>query len=71
MAKLPTKPTEGAKKEALDHPGGYVYVIDEGFDKNEAVPPEAILGAWKVNDQGIIIGEFIPNPNYKDLSELI
>jgi hypothetical protein len=28
-------------------------------------PPEAILGAWKVDAKGIIVGAFIPNPNYR------
>jgi len=41
-------------------------VIDEAFGNKEEVPPQAIKGAWKVNKAGIIVGEFIPNPNYLD-----
>lgn len=58
-------PPDGAVKEALNTPNGWVYHVDGDFGKNEAVPPECIIGAWKVNDKGIIIGDFIPNPNYK------
>ncbi|AXT18468.1 hypothetical protein D7030_07555 [Flavobacteriaceae bacterium AU392] len=64
------KPTKAAKEEALKHPNGYVYAIDESFRGLEEVPPQAIQGAWKVNEKGIIIGDFIPNPNYKDLKKL-
>lgn len=64
-------PSEGAKKEAKNHPNGYVYAIDPAFDKkDEDVPVSAILGAWKVNEHGDIIGEFIKNPYYLDLKKL-
>jgi len=52
---------EAAKKI----PNGYVYKIDGQFGPNEAVPPEAIMGAWKVNSAGNIVGDFIPNANYQ------
>ena len=59
-----------AIKEALNHPNGWVYEIDDAFDKNEDIPPQAIKGAWKVNAKGVIIGEFVVNPNYVDLKNL-
>jgi hypothetical protein len=52
---------EAAKKI----PNGYVYKLDGQFGPNETVPPEAIIGAWKVNESGNIIGDFIPNQNYR------
>jgi len=52
---------EAAKKI----PNGYVYKIDGQFGPNEAVPPEAIMGAWKVNSAGNIVGDFIPNAKYQ------
>ncbi len=64
------KPTKKAILEALENPNGWVYVIDKAFENIEEVPREAIKGAWKVDENGIIIGEFSPNPNYKDLSSL-
>lgn len=57
-------PSEQAKKEAINHPNGYVYVINEAYSNKKDVPPEAIAGAWKVNENGIIEGDFIPNPKY-------
>ncbi|MCX2679359.1 hypothetical protein OOZ15_05335 [Galbibacter sp. EGI 63066] len=64
------KPTKEAIIEALKNPNGWVYVIDESFKHTQEVPKEAIKGAWKVNDKGIITGEFIENPNYKNLKSL-
>ena len=58
------EPPKEAIDEALRYPNGWVYEIDEAFKGKEDVPPNAIKGAWKVNENGIIVGEFIPNPNY-------
>lgn len=60
-------PSEKAKREALNYPNGYVYVISEAYEGKEDVPPQAILGAWKVDANGLIEGEFIPNAQYKSL----
>jgi hypothetical protein len=51
--------------EARRKPNGWVYAMDGITDPNGAVPPERIRGAWKVNANGEIEGEFIPNPNYR------
>lgn len=59
------RPTKEAIKEALDHPNGYVYVIDKTYAGSASIPPESIVGAWKVNNKGIIEGPFIPNPKYR------
>jgi hypothetical protein len=50
--------------EARSKPGGWVYEIVGDYDPDGAEPPEAIRGAWRVNDQGEVEGEFIENPNY-------
>jgi len=61
-------PSKAAIEEAKKNPNGYVYAIDEAFNSiNEDVPPTAILGAWKVNEHGEIVGDFVKNPNYVDL----
>lgn len=60
-------PPKDAIKEALKHPNGWIYEIDESFKDKEEVPPYAIKGAWKVNENGIIIGDFVSNPNYSIL----
>ena len=51
--------------EAKRTPNGWVYRIEGRFAPDEAVPPEAIVGAWKVNENGEIVGDFIHNPNHK------
>lgn len=63
-------PTSDMMREARNNPGGWVYAISGEYDPNDAVPPEAIAGAWKVDDKGNITpGSFKPNPNYKGKSQ--
>lgn len=50
--------------EALRNPSGWIYVIEGDFGPDDAVPPTAIRGAWKVDDAGLISGDFIPNPRF-------
>lgn len=60
------QPTPEMVREAKKNPGGWVYAISGTYGPNDAVPPEAIAGAWKVDDKGTIVpGSFKPNPNYK------
>ena len=59
------QPTEAAHAEAKENPGGWVYQIDGCYRPDEHVPPEMIVGAWKVDENGLIVGEFQPNPNYR------
>ncbi len=59
-----------AIEEAKRTPNGWVYVIDDAFDNQSDIPPQAILGAWKVDSNGKITGKFIPNPNYIHLKDL-
>ncbi|WBQ17837.1 hypothetical protein [Sphingobium yanoikuyae] len=56
--------TEQARAEARMQPNGWVYAIGGGYNDTEAVPPQAIQGAWKVDASGNITGEFLHNPNY-------
>jgi hypothetical protein len=64
---LPAAPaiTAATIAEAKRRPGGWVYAMDGISDQDGAVPPERILGAWKVNDAGDIVGDFLPNPNHR------
>lgn len=43
-----------------------MYVIEGDYGPDDAVPPQAIRGAWKVDDAGLITGDFLPNPNFAD-----
>lgn len=60
------RPPEALIAEAKATPGGYVYEIVGTFGPSDAVPPTAIRGAWKVDDGGNIVGDFIPNPNFTE-----
>ena len=64
-SEMAIQPSPGETEEATRHPNGWVYRISKKVgDPNGRVPPEAIVGAWKVNEHGIITGEFVPNPKY-------
>lgn len=56
--------TAEARAEAKKQPGSYLYVIEGVDDPMGQVPPENIKGAWKVDDDGEIVGDFIPNPKF-------
>ncbi len=57
--------TQAMREEAKRYPNGYLYQIVGNYGPNEAVPPEAIAGCWKIDAGGNIVGNFIPNPNFK------
>jgi hypothetical protein len=58
------KPHAPEIEEAKRTPNGWVYRIAGRFAPDERVPPEAIVGAWRVNAAGEIVGPFIDNKNY-------
>jgi hypothetical protein len=58
-------PPPSAHEEAKRNPNGWVYALDGDFGSNDDIPPERIVGAWKVAGNGEITGKFIPNPNYQ------
>ncbi|HWB52864.1 MAG TPA: hypothetical protein VG722_01685 [Tepidisphaeraceae bacterium] len=57
--------TAATRTEAKKNPNGWVYAIHGVADTTGNVPQERICGAWKVNEHGEIVGDFIPNPNYR------
>jgi hypothetical protein len=59
-----TAPLLGEIEEAKRFHNGWVYRIAGAFAVNESVPPEAIVGAWKVDAEGRIVPPFIKNPKY-------
>ena len=57
--------TAGERKEAKSFPNGWIYRIDEGFDPNGRVPPEAIIGAFEVGPDGVLTGRFERNEGFR------
>ena len=51
-------------EEAKRFPDGWVYEIAGFYRPEDAVPPEAIKGAWTVDIYGRLTGEFTPNPRF-------
>ena len=64
--KIVDTPSPGAIAEAEKNPGGWVYAIGGNLNPDGAIPPDAVIGAWKVDNAGKITGAFIPNPNYNE-----
>jgi hypothetical protein len=60
------KPPPELVAEARRFPGGWVYEIEGEFGPNDAVPPEAIRGAWAVDREGKLTGEYRANPKYRE-----
>ena len=55
--------------EAKSNPGGWVYQVDWEYPDHVATPREAIVGAWTVDQSGILTGEFKENPNYRPVRQ--
>ena len=62
---MSNRPSKAEIKEASLNPNGWVYKIDGEYSNDEDVPFESIIGWWKVDSQGQIIGDFAQNPKYK------
>ncbi len=63
-------PTPEAIAQAKLNPGGFVLVVDGFSGPADKVPPERVLGVWKVDAQGVITGDFIPNPKYRPIESM-
>jgi len=64
MRRSETIPHPAEIEEAKRTPNGWVYRIAPGLSKTDAVPPSAIIGAWKVDATGRITGSFVKNERY-------
>lgn len=67
-AQVRREPPADVVARARANPGTWVYETDPGHDPDGDVPPEAIRGAWPVDDAGGISGRFVPNPNHHPAS---
>ncbi|MEV4411692.1 hypothetical protein [Catellatospora sp. NPDC049609] len=59
-------PSPELEAEAARNPGGLVAEIDGDLigDPDGYIPAEAVRGAWRVDAEGRLTGEFVPNPRY-------
>ncbi|WP_169515289.1 type VII secretion system-associated protein [Amycolatopsis benzoatilytica] len=53
------------RERARQTPNGWLYVVDPALEGAADVPGIAIAGAYRVDENGEIAGEFIPNPDYQ------
>jgi hypothetical protein len=56
---------EQVRRAAANRRGGWVYEVVGNYAEGDDVPPEAIRGAWKIDDDGRPTGEFIPNARFR------
>lgn len=54
-----------ATEEAKLNPGGWLYKIVGDYGPDDAIPPYAIEGAWRIDVNGKATGAFIKNPNFR------
>jgi HEAT repeat protein len=56
------------QEQAGENAGGWVYELDLSFRGTGSIPPERIVGAWRIDDNGSPTDEFVANPNYRPSS---
>lgn len=58
--------TEQMREQARQTPGSWLYIVDPGYqDTGEEVPPEGVIGAYRIDDNGEIDEEFQHNDQYE------
>jgi hypothetical protein len=50
--------TPDMEAAARDNLNGWVYKVDWPYPEDQHIPPEAIVGAFKVNEHGKLTGDF-------------
>lgn len=63
-ASVPPLP-EQMREQARRAPGTFLYVVDPLIAGNGEVPGRAVVGAYRVNDDGEIDETFLPNAGYR------
>lgn len=51
--------------EAQENPKGWIYKVDEALKSGENTSCNSVIGAWKVDSNGLFTGEVILNPKYR------
>lgn len=57
--------TDDMREQAKQTPNSWLYIVDPGYEEaGEDVPPEGVVGAFRIDENGEI-GEFFPNDEYE------
>jgi hypothetical protein len=59
--------TAAMRAQAQSSPNSWFPVVAPGIDENGVVVPGAALGRYRIDDQGLITDEFVPNARYQPL----
>ncbi len=51
--------------EAQGNSKGWIYKVDEPLKPSEYASCSSVIGAWKVDSNGLFTGEVILNPKYR------
>jgi len=68
MTETPDAPpiTEQMREQARQTPGSWLYIVDPGYqDTGEEVPPEGVIGAYRIDEHGEIDEDFQHNDQYQ------
>ncbi|WP_433870523.1 type VII secretion system-associated protein [Saccharopolyspora sp. CA-218241] len=58
--------TDAMRDYARENPGNWLYIVDPGYqDAGDDVPPEGVVGAYYIDDNGDIDEEFQFNSAYE------
>ncbi|MBM0277242.1 type VII secretion system-associated protein [Micromonospora tarensis] len=61
----PPTVTDEMRRQAKRAPDSWIYAVDPAFEGAGDVPGWAVVGAFRVDEQGEISDEFQRNPNYQ------
>lgn len=57
--------TEQLREHARQNPGTWLYIVDPGYSDDEGeVPPEGVVGAYRIDERGEIDEDFQFNDGY-------
>jgi hypothetical protein len=58
--------TEQMREQAKQTPNSWLYIVDPGYeDSGDDVPPEGVVGAYRIDENGEIDEEFQHNDEYE------
>ncbi|RCW47058.1 hypothetical protein DFQ14_101402 [Halopolyspora algeriensis] len=77
MSQQPERPpgppiTEEMREQARQTPDSWLYIVDPGYQESgENIPPEGVVGAYRIDSEGEIDEEFHHNDEYEPSEQSI